>query len=226
MIPFMSLTAGQQIEIRVDKPAAGGRMLARHDGQVVLVLGAIPGERVRASVERVEKRLAFAASVEILEASPDRRAVTGDPLCGGCVYSHVAYPRQQALKSEVIADAFARIGRLPLGTRVDVLASPETGYRLRARLHVRGGRPGFYREASHQLCDARATGQLTADAMDAIETALDTLRRSGLEAVSIEPSENPVATAARRTSRRRAHSDVEDAPSGRRLRAFSWRVAP
>jgi len=186
----MSLIPGQQVDITVEKPAAGGRMLGRHEGQVILVLGAIPGERVRASVDRVEKRLAFATSVEIREASRDRRQVTGDPLCGGCVYSHIEYPRQRALKSEVIADAFARIGRMPLAAAVDVVPSPESGYRLRARLHVRDGRPGFYREGSHQLCDASATGQLRLDAMEAVEKALEALQRAGADAASVELTEN------------------------------------
>ena len=36
---------GATVTLDVEKPAAGGRMIARHDGQVVLVWGAIPGER-------------------------------------------------------------------------------------------------------------------------------------------------------------------------------------
>src|SRR6185436_17739453 len=111
---------GDLIELDVEKPAAGGRMIARHGGQVVLVLGAIPGERVRARVERVEKRLAFASAAEILTPSADRRERTADPLCGGCVYAHIDYARQVALKSEVIADAFIRIGRIPLESPVPV----------------------------------------------------------------------------------------------------------
>jgi 23S rRNA (uracil1939-C5)-methyltransferase len=208
----MSLVPGQQIAVEIEKAAAGGRMLARHGGQVVLVLGAIPGERVLASVERVEKRLAFARPVEILEPSPDRRPVAGDPLCGGCVYAHVGYTRQLALKSDVIADAFARIGRLPVGERVEVLGSPEHGYRLRARLHVRGGRAGFYREATHQLCDARGTGQLASGAMDAIERALGALQPAGLDVASIELSED--LTGDRRAlhvEASRGPADIEDA---------------
>ncbi len=50
------LKRGQEIELTVEKPAAGGRMIARHDGQVVLVAGAVPGERVAARVERAERR--------------------------------------------------------------------------------------------------------------------------------------------------------------------------
>ena len=40
----MSLVEGQQVELTIEKPASGGRMIARHLGQIVLVRGAIPGE--------------------------------------------------------------------------------------------------------------------------------------------------------------------------------------
>src|SRR4051794_36490017 len=108
----MSLSEGQQVELTIEKPAAGGRMIARHLGQIVLVRGAIPGERVLAWIERAEKRLAYAVTREVLDASPDRRAAGPggeDPLCGGALYSHVAYPRQLAIKSDVVRDAFARL---------------------------------------------------------------------------------------------------------------------
>ena len=135
-------------------------MIARHDGQVVLVLGGIPGERVRARVERVEKRLAFAAAVDVLDARrPIAREPVGDPLCGGCVYAHIAYARQLALKSEVIADAFVRIGRIPLGSPVAVAASPEI--RLPdARAPARRRRPRRASTARARISCAtpRATG--------------------------------------------------------------------
>src|SRR6476469_9140344 len=133
------LTPGDEIDTTVEKPAAGGRMIARHDGQILLVGGAIPGERVNVRIDRVEKRLAFASATSVVEPSPDRREAR-DPLCGGCVYAHIAYPRQVALKGDIIADAFSRIGHIPLAERVDVRSSPEAGYRLRARLHVRQNR--------------------------------------------------------------------------------------
>ncbi len=186
----MSLSPGQRIALDVEKAAAGGRMLARHDGQVVLVLGAIPGERVRATVERVDKRLAFATVTEIVEASPDRRAAEGDPLCGGCVYASIAYERQRRLKAEIVADAFARLGRLPLDYEIPVAASPERGYRIRARLHVRGARVGFYREGTHELCDAAATGQLAAGTLASVEAAAAKLHDAGVEARSVDISEN------------------------------------
>ena len=183
------LIPGSDVCVDIEKPAAGGRMIARHEGQILLVAGAIPGERVKATIERVEKRLAFAFATSVLESSPDRRAAH-DPLCGGCVYAHIAYPRQVALKGDIIADAFIRIGRIALSERVSVMPSPEYGYRLRARLHVRENAAGFYREGTHTLCDARQTRQLSSGAMDAVDAALAALGDARSAVTSLELSEN------------------------------------
>src|SRR6478735_1790141 len=100
------VSVGDILSLTIEKPAAGGRMIARAGGLVVLVSGAIPGERVRAVVERVGKGVVYAAVTAVDESSPGRREAAGDPLCGGCLYAHITYPRQLGLKSLVIADAF------------------------------------------------------------------------------------------------------------------------
>jgi 23S rRNA (uracil1939-C5)-methyltransferase len=184
------LRPGQVLELTIEKPAAGGRMIARHDGQVVLVSGAIPGERVQARIERAEKRVAFAEAVDVREASADRRPAFVDPACGGCVYSHIEYARQLALKAAIVEDGFARIGRIPLVNPVPITGSPETGHRMRARFHAAGGRVGFYREGTHTLCDARSTDQLTPAAMDAVEEAVERIERTGVHVGSVELTEN------------------------------------
>ena len=191
----MSLSEGQRLELQIDKPASGGRMIARHQGQVVLVRGAIPGERVVARVERAEKRMAYAVVQEVLEASADRRPAFDDPLCGGALYSHISYARQLAIKSDVIRDGFARLGKHPIETPIDVAASPEESYRMRARFHVHGSNPGFYREGTHQLCDAGPTRQLGAAALDAVRTLARELHRLAPGATTeIAIAENMAAT--------------------------------
>jgi 23S rRNA (uracil1939-C5)-methyltransferase len=184
---------GDDIEVSIEKPAAGGRMLARHNGKVVFVHGAIPGERVRVRLERIEKQLAFARVSEILEPSPDRRQPRSDLLCGGCSYAHVEYPRQLRLKAEIIHDAFGRVGKVPLEAAVIVQPSPERGYRLKARFHVSARRVGFYREGTHELCDAALTGQLRDDSMAAALTAVDAALAVA-PVISAELSENIAAT--------------------------------
>ena len=185
------ISAGSLLTLDIERPAAGGRMLARHQGQVVLVWGAIPGERVTARVDQTRKGVAFATTIDVLSASTDRRAPAGDSRCGGNVLAHVAYQRQRLLKGEIIRDAFARIGRIPLERTPDVMASPERGYRMRARLHVNNGRLGFYREESHELCDAGQTGQLLETTSAWIADAQETLRARSLHDVTaVEISEN------------------------------------
>jgi 23S rRNA (uracil1939-C5)-methyltransferase len=170
-------------------------MIARHDGQVVFVAGAIPGERVRARITNVRGGVGYAETDAIEHPSPDRRAVEGDTACGGMVYAHVRYERQLALKAEIIADAFARLGRMPLGAPVAVRPSPEAGYRMRARLHVRGGRAGFFREGTHDLCDAGGTGQLLPATAALVDELGDRLRAARVRDVrGIELSENVPAS--------------------------------
>jgi 23S rRNA (uracil1939-C5)-methyltransferase len=189
------ITAGSTLPLLIEKPAAGGRMIARVDGQVVLVSGAIPGERVQARIERVTKGVGYGDTVAVDEPSPDRRQPFTDLGCGGSLYAHIAYPRQLAIKAQVIVDAFARIGHLTLPAPIAVAASPEEGYRMRARLHVRGRRVGFFREGTHEVCDARETRQLLPASCDVIDRLSAALRSVGADAVrEIELSENIAAS--------------------------------
>jgi 23S rRNA (uracil1939-C5)-methyltransferase len=184
------LKSGDEVELSIEKAVAGGRMLARHDGQVVLVAGAIPGERVASRIERADRRVAFASTIDVLGGSPDRRPPFPDPVCGGCAYSHIAYERQLALKAEIVRDAYARIGRIAHPAPIPVAASPERGYRMRARFHVRDGRIGFFREGTHAICDPVPSGQVTADAWTRVTTAVARITERGAAAISVELSEN------------------------------------
>lgn len=183
------------LELTIDRAVAGGRMLARHDGQVVFVQGAIPGERVKVRIERRQKQLLFAETVEVLEASPDRRVAHCDLACGGSAYAHIQYERQRQLKADIIGDAFARIAKHPLAMAVNVAASPEAGYRMRARVHVADGRWGFYREGTHVMCDAAATQQLRPDTVAAVNAFVEAQPALMPRLAAITISENIDASA-------------------------------
>ncbi len=176
------LAIGHTIALVIEKPAVGGRMIARVDGQVVLVSGAIPGERVVARVAQVSKGVAYADTISVEERSPDRRDAETDPRCGGAVYSHITYERQLAIKREVIADALTRIGRLA-APALSVAPSSEAGYRMRARLHVRNRRIGFFREATHDICEVGLTRQLLPDTCAVIDRLAATMKSLGIDAV-------------------------------------------
>ncbi len=178
------------VELQIERPVAGGRMLARLDGRVVFVAGAVPGECVRARITRRTGKVVWADTVEVIVPSADRRETMGDPRCGGALYAHIAYERQLALKAEVIADTFRRIGKLTLDSAVVVAESLEEGYRLRARLHVQGTRVGFLLEGSHALCDAEVTRQLGPGAFEAVGRLREALGPAVGACDSIVVSEN------------------------------------
>jgi tRNA/tmRNA/rRNA uracil-C5-methylase (TrmA/RlmC/RlmD family) len=187
---------GDLIDLEIEKPAAGGRMLARLDGQIAFVSGAIPGERVRARIEFVRGGVLFARAEVIESASPDRRADGVDRSCGGNDYAYIAYDRQLSLKRDLVTDAFSRIARLSLPAGVHLHGSPEEGYRMRARLHVDGARVGFYRQASHDICDAMSTGQLHAGAGPTLAAISRVLGEGKVRtARSLDLSENVTASA-------------------------------
>jgi 23S rRNA (uracil1939-C5)-methyltransferase len=196
----------QRLVLQIEKPVAGGRMLARHDGQVILTSGAIPGERVLAELEPSPRRVTFARTVEVLEPHSSRRPVTGDPECGGNLYAHIDYPEQLALKSEILRDAFARIARQPLEDAVHIASSPERGYRMRARLHAMEGKIGFIKEGTHTLCEPSATGQLLPATLEALTRFAGHARFSRLQIRGVEMAENIPA------SERSLHVELQSLP--------------
>ena len=137
----MAVQAGDLVDVTIEKPASGGRMLARHEGQVVLVAGAIPGERVTARVTKRRKAVAFAEVTAVLDPSNDRREAGGDPACGGCLYAHIdtsaAGPAESGDHSRRVRPH--RTHSAPRGVHGRG-PGREHGYRMRARFHVLGGR--------------------------------------------------------------------------------------
>ena len=204
------MVRGERYRLTIERPAAGGRMIARHEGSIVFVSGAIPGEVVEAEIEKTQRGTVWAATRAVLERSTDR-VDAAEGACGGSVFAHIAYERQRALKSEIITDAFRRIGRVTLDRPVEVVASPIDGYRMRARLHVRRGRIGFFREGTHELCDAASSRQLRDDTVDVIRRLEAALAGAPEGLITdIEISEN--IEASQRAAHLVLHADAEPAP--------------
>ncbi len=106
---------GTELELEIDSLAQGGRGVARSNGYVVFVSGALPGDRVRVRLTKTKKSFAEGKAVELLRASSERIADTcvhdGEP-CPGAPWQGMSYERQLAEKSEQAADALRRIGHL------------------------------------------------------------------------------------------------------------------
>ncbi|MCY2958553.1 MAG: class I SAM-dependent RNA methyltransferase [Planctomycetota bacterium] len=144
-------------EARIERLVASGAGLARVEGRVVFVAGAVPGDLVRARVVRSAKRHDEAVVEELLEPSPDRRVARCAHFgtCGGCALQHLAYPAQLAAKRALVLDALRSVAGVVPEFEVEVLGSPEYGWRARAEFQVastgtkRG--PGGFRVRSHEV---------------------------------------------------------------------------
>lgn len=107
---------GTEIELTLEKFADRGKSLARVDGFVVFVAGAVPGDRVRARVFKKRKGFAEARLLEVLAPSDMRTTPRCEYFgtCGGCKWQHVGYEHQLEAKRESVHDALTRAGGLTL----------------------------------------------------------------------------------------------------------------
>ncbi len=143
------------IELVPDKVVAGGEALARDaDGRVVLVEGAIPGERVQVEIHNAKKKFARGRIVEVLEPSPHRIAPPCPHVangCGGCDWQHIAPDAQRRLRRDIVVDALARLGKVADadGLVADMVALPDAHFRTSVRVLMVKGRPAFRKAYSH-----------------------------------------------------------------------------
>lgn len=100
------------VDVRIERLAQGGRGVARHDGFVLFVQRALPGDLVRARVTKVRKAFAEATALEVLEPGPDRIEPPCPYVgtCGGCAWQPLDYPMQARVKEELVLDSIQRIG--------------------------------------------------------------------------------------------------------------------
>ena len=127
---------GAELELTVDTLAHGGNGVARLDGYVVFVAGALPGDRVRAVVGKSKRAYAEARAVEILEPSPDRIAPVADH--PGAPWQVLRYERQLEVKAEQVGDALRRIGKLD-GFEQDPIVPAVEQWRYRNKLEYSFG---------------------------------------------------------------------------------------
>lgn len=132
---------GEQLEVEIDSLAFGGRGLARADGLVVFVSGALPGDRVRVEITKAKKRFAEARTVELLSPGADRIADVctheGEP-CPGAPWQGLDYARQLTEKSAQVEEALRRIGGLD-GFELEQIEPAAERWRYRNKLEYSFG---------------------------------------------------------------------------------------
>jgi 23S rRNA (uracil1939-C5)-methyltransferase len=179
---------GQQLELVIDSLAYGGNGVARLEGYVLFVSGAVPGDRVRAVVTKRKRAYGEARTVEVLEPGPERvePLAPGHP---GTPWQVLPYERQLEVKAQQVDDALRRIGHLD-GFELEPILPAAEQWRYRNKLEYSFGtgedgalvcgfhKPGSWEDIVHVEDDLLASGRVNS----ARRAVLDWCRAEGLGA--------------------------------------------
>jgi tRNA/tmRNA/rRNA uracil-C5-methylase (TrmA/RlmC/RlmD family) len=207
----MGESVGTLLELDVTGIAHGGISVARHEGRVVFVSDAIPGETVVARVTEDRKKSFWRADAVSVTTPSEHRVdhvwpeagLDRDPAerPGGAEFGHIALAHQRTLKHDVLVDSFSRFAHVDLaevlGRDVVVEAAPGDdaanglGWRTRVRLHVdEDGTAGPFAARSHTVVPVASLPLATATVQESAPLArgampgasvLDVLAPSGSE---------------------------------------------
>lgn len=157
------------LEVTVGAVAHGGHFVARHEGRVIFVRHALPGERVRVELTESGEDAHFwrADVVEVLEAAPERVThfwpaadslrthAAGELPVGGAEFGHIERGFQRELKGRVLAEQLQRLAGLKLSTPVQEVPGEQPdglGWRSRAGFAVTPeGRLGMHAHRSNTV---------------------------------------------------------------------------
>jgi tRNA/tmRNA/rRNA uracil-C5-methylase (TrmA/RlmC/RlmD family) len=150
-----ALKIGDLIELTIEKVAHGGHFIARHEGAVIFVRHAIPGEKCTIEITSTGSSFNRADVVAVAEPSEFRVEppckYSHRAGCGGCDFQHITAEHQRTLKSQVITEQFSRIAKKEISVEVEEVGQ-SLGWRTRAiGTTNRNGKLGFYKSRSHSI---------------------------------------------------------------------------
>ena len=171
------LHRGDPLQVSIETATIDGSGVARVDGQVVFVPGALPGERCSVRIAHVGRSAVFAQLLSVL--TPSAHRVEPDcpyfPLCGGCALRHMDYEQELALKQAHVQSCLTRIGGQTISALPITGAAQTDGYRNKVQFPVQeqDGRPvaGFFSGKTHRVIPVRHC-RIQPDCADAIRGAV------------------------------------------------------
>jgi len=182
---------GAELLLQIDSLAQGGRGVARADGYVVFVSGALPGDTVRARLSKAKRGYGEASAVEIVDPSPKRIAdqcLHGDEPCPGAPWQGLPYDDQLAEKTRQVDEALRRLGDLD-GFELEPIVPAVEQWRYRNKLEYSFGEHdgelvlGFHRRGSWSDVVDAENCQLATEANNRVRNEIrDWARSQGIPA--------------------------------------------
>lgn len=217
---------GAELELTIDDLAFGGNGVARLDGYVLFVSGAVPGDRVRAVVTKRKRHYGEARTVELIAGGPDRIEPVADH--PGAPWQILTHAKQLEIKQAQVADALTRLGKLE-GFELQEIVPAVEPWRYRNKLEYSfGAGPdgelvcGFHAPGSWETIVGVDDCLLASEANNRVrEQVLAWAREQGLSAFDRRTHtgllRNLVVREGRRTGELQARLVVADGPEAERI---------
>lgn len=126
----------QELELSIDSLAFGGRGVARVNGFVIFVEGALPGDRVKAVITKAKRSYAEARTLDVLNPSAERvePSCRHFGICGGCSWQSLSYEKQLDYKQSQLSECLGHIGGLNGGFKSDPPLGAQPLWRYRNKV--------------------------------------------------------------------------------------------
>ncbi|HMW97624.1 MAG TPA: TRAM domain-containing protein, partial [Flavobacteriales bacterium] len=136
---------------------ANGKALAKVDGLVVFITGAVPGDTADLRITKKKSSYAEAEAIRINIPGPDRvePVCAHFGTCGGCKWQDLRYEKQLEYKQQQVVDNLVRLGGLELPSIAPILASPRVTH-YRNKLEFAGSAHRWFTHA-----ELRTLGEIT-----------------------------------------------------------------
>jgi 23S rRNA (uracil1939-C5)-methyltransferase len=166
---------GDELEITIESLAHGGAGVGRAEGFVVFVRGVVPGDRVRARIEKAKRSFAEASLVDLLEPSPDR--IEPESPHPGAPWQVLPYERQLEEKERQVREALTRLGSFE-DPPVEKIVPAAEQWRYRNKVEYSFGEAedgrltlGFHRPGRWDVIDSIESDVLASARVDELRQA-------------------------------------------------------
>jgi len=147
-----------QLDVDVYALAYGGEGIAKHNGLVIFVPEALPGDRVKIKIFQVKKRFARGGIIDVVKSSSKRISpfCLKAEQCGGCNWQHFDYGEQLKTKQAFVENAIQHVGKLKAIHICPTIKATQTqAYRHKIQIPFQQIdqelKAGFYAKQTHRI---------------------------------------------------------------------------
>ena len=156
-----TLKKNDELEVVIDRLGVNGEGIAVHEGIVIFVMGALPGEHVLIHIINDKNNFLIAKLLKVIEPSSQRVEAVCPYFskCGGCDIQHMCYDAQLQMKKELVFGTIKKYAGIEANIQ-DVVASPKTiRYRNKFAFPVteENGevKIGMFKKNSHKIVEVQ-----------------------------------------------------------------------